>query len=53
MTGALSLPHDESPVELVRDVARYAAAIGLSMLAVTIVMANLFMNVLKRRGLAK
>ena len=31
----------------------YAAAIGLSMLAVTIVMANLFMNVLKRRGLAK
>ena len=32
---------------------RYAAAIGLSMLAVTIVMANLFMNVLKRRGLAK
>jgi multiple sugar transport system permease protein len=31
----------------------YAAAIGLSMLAVTIVMANLFMTVLKRRGLAK
>jgi len=31
----------------------YAAAIGLSMLAVTIVMANLFMNILKRRGLAK
>jgi multiple sugar transport system permease protein len=31
----------------------YAAAIGLSMLAVTIVMANLFMNVLKRRGLAR
>jgi multiple sugar transport system permease protein len=31
----------------------YAAAIGLSMLAVTIIMANLFMNVLKRRGLAK
>jgi multiple sugar transport system permease protein len=31
----------------------YAAAIGLSMLAVTIVMANLFMRVLKARGLAK
>jgi multiple sugar transport system permease protein len=31
----------------------YAAAIGLSMLAVTIVMANLFMRVLKRRGLAR
>jgi multiple sugar transport system permease protein len=31
----------------------YAAAIGLSMLAVTIVMANLFMGVLKRRGLAQ
>jgi multiple sugar transport system permease protein len=31
----------------------YAAAIGLSMLAVTIVMANLFMRVLKQRGLAK
>jgi multiple sugar transport system permease protein len=31
----------------------YAAAIGLSMLAVTIIMANLFMGVLKRRGLAR
>jgi multiple sugar transport system permease protein len=31
----------------------YAAAIGLSMLAVTIVMANLFMGILKRRGLAQ
>lgn len=31
----------------------YAAAIGLSMLAVTIVMANLFMRILKARGLAK
>jgi multiple sugar transport system permease protein len=31
----------------------YAAAIGLSMLAVTIVMANLFLRVLKRRGLAR
>jgi multiple sugar transport system permease protein len=31
----------------------YAAAIGLSMLAVTIIMANLFMTILKRRGLAK
>jgi multiple sugar transport system permease protein len=31
----------------------YAAAIGLSMLAVTIVMANLFMRILKQRGLAK
>jgi multiple sugar transport system permease protein len=31
----------------------YAAAIGLSMLAVTILMANLFMRVLKRRGLAR
>jgi multiple sugar transport system permease protein len=31
----------------------YAAAIGLSMLAVTIIMANLFMRVLKRRGLAR
>jgi multiple sugar transport system permease protein len=31
----------------------YAAAIGLSMLVVTIIMANLFLGVLKRRGLAK
>jgi multiple sugar transport system permease protein len=31
----------------------YAAAIGLSMLAVTIVMANLFMRILKARGLAQ
>lgn len=31
----------------------YAAAIGLSMLAVTIIMANLFLRVLKQRGLAK
>jgi multiple sugar transport system permease protein len=31
----------------------YAAAIGLSMLAVTIVMANLFMRILKARGLAR
>jgi multiple sugar transport system permease protein len=31
----------------------YAAAIGLSMLAVTIIMANLFMRILKARGLAK
>jgi multiple sugar transport system permease protein len=31
----------------------YAAAIGLSMLAVTIIMANLFMRVLKARGLAR
>jgi multiple sugar transport system permease protein len=31
----------------------YAAAIGLSMLAVTIVMANLFLRTLKRRGLAR
>src|SRR5215211_2115488 len=31
----------------------YAAAIGLSMLAVTIIMANLFMRVLKQRGLAR
>jgi multiple sugar transport system permease protein len=31
----------------------YAAAIGLSMLAVTIVMANLFMRILKQRGLAR
>jgi multiple sugar transport system permease protein len=31
----------------------YAAAIGLSMLVVTIVMANLFLGILKRRGLAK
>ncbi len=31
----------------------YAAAIGLSMLAVTILMANLFMTILKRRGLAR
>jgi multiple sugar transport system permease protein len=31
----------------------YAAAIGLSMLAVTIVMANLFMRVLRQRGLAQ
>jgi multiple sugar transport system permease protein len=31
----------------------YAAAIGLSMLAVTIIMANVFMKILKRRGLAK
>jgi multiple sugar transport system permease protein len=31
----------------------YAAAIGLSMLAVSILVANLFMRTLKRRGLAK
>jgi multiple sugar transport system permease protein len=31
----------------------YAAAIGLSMLVVTIVMANVFLGILKRRGLAK
>jgi len=31
----------------------YAAAIGLSMLVVTIIMANLFLGVLKRRGLAR
>jgi hypothetical protein len=31
----------------------YAAAIGLSMLVVTIVMANVFLGVLKRRGLAR
>jgi multiple sugar transport system permease protein len=31
----------------------YAAAIGLSMLVVTIVMANVFLSILKRRGLAK
>lgn len=31
----------------------YAAAIGLSMLVVTILMANLFLGILKRRGLAK
>ncbi len=31
----------------------YAAAIGLSMLAVSIILANVFMNQLKRRGLAK
>jgi multiple sugar transport system permease protein len=31
----------------------YAAAIGLSMLAVTILMANLFMRTLRRRGLAR
>ena len=31
----------------------YAAAIGLSMLAVSILVANLFMRVLKKRGLAK
>lgn len=31
----------------------YAAAIGLSMLAVTIVMANLFLRILKQRGLAR
>jgi multiple sugar transport system permease protein len=31
----------------------YAAAIGLSMLAVTIIMANLFMRILKARGLAR
>jgi multiple sugar transport system permease protein len=31
----------------------YAAAIGLSMLAVTILMANLFMRILKQRGLAR
>jgi multiple sugar transport system permease protein len=31
----------------------YAAAIGLSMLVVTIIMANVFLGVLKRRGLAK
>jgi multiple sugar transport system permease protein len=31
----------------------YAAAIGLSMLAVSILIANLFMRTLKRRGLAK
>jgi multiple sugar transport system permease protein len=31
----------------------YAAAIGLSMLVVTIIIANLFMRILKRRGLAK
>jgi multiple sugar transport system permease protein len=31
----------------------YAAAIGLSMLAVSILLANLFMRVLKKRGLAK
>ena len=31
----------------------YAAAIGLSMLVVTIVMANVFLGILKRRGLAR
>jgi multiple sugar transport system permease protein len=31
----------------------YAAAIGLSMLAVTIIMANVFVRVLRRRGLAR
>jgi multiple sugar transport system permease protein len=31
----------------------YAAAIGLSMLVVTILMANLFLSILKRRGLAR
>ena len=31
----------------------YAAAIGLTMLAVSILLANLFMRVLKKRGLAK
>ena len=31
----------------------YAAAIGLSMLVVTIIMANVFLGILKRRGLAK
>jgi multiple sugar transport system permease protein len=31
----------------------YAAAIGLSMLAVTIIMANLFVRILRQRGLAK
>ena len=31
----------------------YAAAIGLSMLAVSILLANLFLRVLKKRGLAK
>jgi multiple sugar transport system permease protein len=31
----------------------YAAAIGLSMLAVTILMANLFMHILKQKGLAR
>jgi multiple sugar transport system permease protein len=31
----------------------YAAAIGLSMLAVSILLANLFMRVLKKRGLAR
>ncbi|HWT23108.1 MAG TPA: sugar ABC transporter permease [Solirubrobacteraceae bacterium] len=31
----------------------YAAAIGLSMLAVTIIMANLFLRILKQRGLAR
>ena len=30
----------------------YAAAIGLSMLAVSILLANVFLRVLKRRGLA-
>jgi multiple sugar transport system permease protein len=31
----------------------YAAAIGLSMLVVTIIMANIFLGILKRRGLAR
>jgi multiple sugar transport system permease protein len=31
----------------------YAAAIGLSMLVVTIIMANVFLGILKRRGLAR
>jgi multiple sugar transport system permease protein len=31
----------------------YAAAIGLSMLAVTIIMANLFVRILRQRGLAR
>ena len=31
----------------------YAAAIGLSMLVVTIIMANVFLGILKRRGLAQ
>jgi multiple sugar transport system permease protein len=31
----------------------YAAAIGLSMLAVSIIVANLFLRILKKRGLAK
>ena len=31
----------------------YAAAIGLSMLAVSILLANIFLRTLKRRGLAR